>query len=307
MKAISCCVLILLVGAGVARAQTVSDLQIELGGYTTSENGGEKPVGVWRSTGPLVIGKTVTSTFSVGETCDSFAVSSDGSLRDNATSAWRIEVTPTRVVRDAVTFRLAWWMAGLRGEGDRVVWDFHMVPGKEVELTLRPGESWPVYTLRNISRHSCPPGMSSIRVLVNTYPWEQDDRRLVSAELWLVERLANGTEAQRSQPLTLRGVPNRPIPFYFDSIVEAGVPLDIFGTVIERLESGAMAVALETRCRWGRPSDRPGHLGPQRSVKSEVQLKPGETVEIRLPTLGADFGPFAKRELSIRIRTRQLR
>jgi hypothetical protein len=36
-------------------------------------------------------------------------------------------------------------------------------------------------------------------------------------------------------------------------------------------------------------------------------MKPSETVEIRLPPLGDDAGPFAKRALSIRIRARQLR
>jgi hypothetical protein len=35
--------------------------------------------------------------------------------------------------------------------------------------------------------------------------------------------------------------------------------------------------------------------------------KPAETVEIRLPMLGDEAGPFAKRTYSIRIRARQLR
>jgi len=47
--------------------------------------------------------------------------------------------------------------------------------------------------------------------------------------------------------------------------------------------------------------------GPQRSVKSDIQVKPAETVEIRLPMLGDGAGPFAKRAFSIRIRARQLR
>ena len=40
--------------------------------------------------------------------------------------------------------------------------------------------------------------------------------------------------------------------------------------------------------------------GPQRSVRSDIQVKPAETVEIRLPMLGDGAGPFAKRAFSIR-------
>jgi hypothetical protein len=213
-------------------------------------------------------------------------------------------VTPTRVVRDAVTFRLRWQMDGTRGGWPSLEFSDAFPPAKDIDLTLRPGESWPVYTLRNIHRYSCG-GTSSIRVSVDNYPWEDEERRLVVAHLWLVERLANGTEAQRSQPLSVRGLPNRPFRFYFDSIVDANVTLDIYGTLTSRLESGAIAISIETRSRWvpGSSSVR----GPQRSVKSDIQVKPAETVEIRLPALGDDAGPLGKRALSIRIRARQLR
>jgi hypothetical protein len=306
MRTITWWVLIVHIAAGVAHAQTFNDLQVRLGAYTSSTDGGEKAVGVWFSTGPLVVGKRVTSTFSVGETCEAFAVSSDGSFTDNATAAWRIDVTPTRVVRDAVTFRLRWQMAGSRQHGDRMSLEFSdaFPPPEDIQLTLRPGESWTVYTLRNIHRYSCG-SASSIRVSVDNYPWEEDERRLVAADLWLVERLSNGTEAQRSQPLSVRGLPNRPFRFYFDSIVDSNVTLDIYGTLISRLESDAIAVSVETRGRWD-PGSR-NVSGPQRSVTSDIRVKPAETVEIRLPMLGDDAGPFAKRAFSIRIRARQLR
>jgi hypothetical protein len=42
-------------------------------------------------------------------------------------------------------------------------------------------------------------------------------------------------------------------------------------------------------------------------VESVTQVKPSETVEIRLPKLADSTGPFANREFSIRIRARQLR
>ena len=306
MRTVPWCLLIAHLAAGFTNAQTPNDLQIRLGAYTSNTEGGEKPVGVWFSTGPIAIGKRVTSTFSVGEDCDSFSVSSDGSLRDDATAAWKIDVTPTRVVGGAVAFRLRWQMAGGRVKGDRMFLEFSEAFPRpdEIELTLRPGESWAVYTLRNIAGYSCR-GTSSIRVSVDNYPWEEDERRLVVADLWLVERLSNGTEAQRSQPLSVRGLPNRPTSFHFDSIVDANVTLDIYGTLISRLESGVIAISVETRSRWV-PGSR-DFSGPQRSVKSDIQVKPAETVEIRLPLLGDEAGPFAKRTYSIRIRARQLR
>jgi hypothetical protein len=314
MRTISCCVLMLHLAAGAASAQTFSDLQVRLGAFTVSKDGGEKPLGGWFSTGPVVIGRPAISTFSWGDTCEAFAISSDGSLREDATTAWKIELTPIRVVKDAVTFRLRWVrVAGLRQQLDQLKLDAGKISGvanDDVELTLRPGESWPVDTVR------VPPGArtvdgqpcgttSSIRASVDHYPWEGDDRRLVVADLWLVERLSNGTEAQRSQPLSVRGLPNRPSPFYFDSLIDGKVALDIYGILTSRLETGALAISIETRSRWAPGS--PNFSGPQRSVKSEIQVKPAETVDVRLPLLGDQAGPFGKRAFSIRLRARQLR
>jgi hypothetical protein len=302
MKTVPWCLLAVHLAAGLAYAQTPNDLQVRLGAYTTNTDGGDKPVGVWRSTGPVVIGTTVTSTFSVGEACDAFSVSSAEDLRDDATSAWKIEVTPTRVVGDAVTFQLRWQGAAGSMRGDRMSLSFRGgARPDEVELTLRPGESWLVHTLRT---YSCR-GTSSIRVSVDNYPSEEAERRLIVSDLWLVERLPNGSEAQRSQPLSVRGLPNRPTSFYFDSIVDANATLDIYGTLVSRLESGVIAISVETRSRWT-PGSR-NVYGPQRSVKSNIQVKPDETVEIRLPMLGDGAGPFAKRAWSIRMRSRQLR
>lgn len=308
MRIIPCAVLIVHLVAGVAYAQTFNDLQIQLGGFNEKPNGGEKPVGVWWSTGPVVIGRAGTSTFSLGKTCEAFAVSSGGSLIDNATFAWRIEVTPTRVVRDAVTFRLRWRLATLRQEPGRLSLGFDdnfPSPTEETELTLRPGESSPVYTVKvqagtkNVYGRPCGDS-ASIRVSVDNYPSEELDRRLVAADLWLIERLSNGTEAQRSQISSVRGLPNRPIRFYFDSIVDGQVSLDIYGILIARLASGEVAVSVETRSRWG-------DSGPERSVESVINVKPEEIVEIPLPRLGDRAGPFGNRQFSIRIRARQLR
>ncbi len=314
MKVLTCSLVIVHLAAGVASAQTFSDLQIELGAYTVSVDGGEQPLGGWFSTGPVTIGKAATSTFSFGDSCEAFGISSANDLREDATTAWKIEIMPIRVVGDAVTFRLRWIrFTGLAQQLSQALVAAGKpgkAPNEEVELTLRPGESWPVDTLqvpagaKTAQGRPCGP-TSSIRVVVNTYPWEHEDRRLLAADLWLVERLANGSEAQRGQPLTVRGLPNRPLAFYFDRITEGGVPLDIYGTLVPHLANGAVTASFDTRCRWG--LDTPGFMGPQRSVKSSLEVKAGEVVDLKLPLLGDDAGPFARRQLSIRIRARQLR
>jgi hypothetical protein len=300
MRSVACSLLMLLAASGVANAQTTPDLQIQLGVYIVSPFGGEQPAGVWRNTGPVVMGKPVSSTYSFGTSCEAWMVSTDGSLREDATTAWRIDITPIRIVRHAVTFRLRWVRtAGLQ-----------QLSEEDIELRLGPGESWLVDSVR------VPPGAkmvdgrpcgrtASIRVSVDRFPSAEAEHRLIGAELWLVERLQDGAEVQRSQPLAVRGLPGRPFTYYFDSIVDAEATLDIYGILIARRFGEEIAVSVETRSRWA-PELRNIH-GAQHFVNSEIRVHPSETVEIRLPLMGDEAGPFAKRSLSIRIRARQLR
>ena len=221
MRILACCALLIHVAAGVAHAQTFNDLQIQLGVSYATDNG-ETPGGIWRSTGPVTIGKPTASTFSLGDNCTAWSVSSRvGDVRDDATTAWNIETTAIRVVRDAITFRLRWVRyAALRQQFDQIPLDsskaFRM-PNEDLELTLRPGESSVLDTVRvppglkTVEGRTCR-GSASIRVSVDHYPSEDDDRRLVAADLWLVERLSNGTEARRSE-VSVRGLPNRPFRF----------------------------------------------------------------------------------------------
>ena len=142
-------------GAGVAQAQTFDHLQIQLAPFLSRQDGGDKPIGVWYSSGSVTVGKPVTTTISVGESCEAFAISSDGSLATNATAAWAFELTPTRVVRDEIAFRLRWQMASLTGLSGRFVFGASdSSPRGEVDLILRPGESRPVFTLPRIGSRS---------------------------------------------------------------------------------------------------------------------------------------------------------
>jgi hypothetical protein len=314
MRTITSSLLFVLVACGAASAQPAPDLQIQLGAYVVTPLGGEHPGGVWFSTGPVTIGKPSIATYSFGDTCEAWSVSSGGSVRDDATTAWRIEITPIRVARHAVRFRLRYVrVSGPPQQLEHISLDAPTagaLRSEDIELNLGPGESWPVDTVR------VPPGAkmvdgrpcgstASIRVSVDRHPSAEWEHRLIGADLWLVERLPDGTHVQRSQPIAVRGLPGRPFDFYFDSIVDGEAVLDIYGVLIARRFGEEVFVSVETRSRWA-PELR-NIKGPQRFLNSEIRVKESETVEIRLPLLGEDAGLFAKRSLSIRIRARQLR
>ena len=196
-------------------------------------------------------------------------------------------------------FRLRWQLLDLRPKAVRAG-PF----SDDRELTLQPGESRPLIAVRSFTGHTCDDA-ASIRVSVDFYPSEEEERRLIATELWLVEGGVNGSELRRSQPIAVRGLPNRPAMFHFDSIADGNMTLDLYGEVLARLDGDAIAMTIETRSRW-RPEQR-NIIGPQKSVSSLVRVRPGETVDIRLPLLGSEAGPFATRAFSIRVRARQLR
>ena len=54
MRSLACVLLIALVATASAQAQTPGDLQIRLQAYTVSRDGGEKALGLWYGTGPVV-------------------------------------------------------------------------------------------------------------------------------------------------------------------------------------------------------------------------------------------------------------
>src|SRR5262249_703494 len=148
-----CCALLIHLAAGVAAAQTFDHLQVAIGAYNVTDDGGERPSGGWLSTGPVMIGRLLTGTISIGQTCTAFTISAvRGDVREDATVAWLIEVTPLGVVRDAVTFRLHWVrVAGVRRQLEQLLSESGTPPGatsEDIELTLRPDESWPLDSVR---------------------------------------------------------------------------------------------------------------------------------------------------------------
>ena len=295
MKAFIAGSVVLLVFAAAAAAQTdgVERLAITVEGATISSPGGEERR-VGGGADPSKPGVAVRHGFSFWP--DRCYGSVSRIVETGADLGWAVEITPVRVVDDAVTFRLAW--ARTREEGKAST-----QPRSDVELTLRPGESIPLDSVQR----SCPsqPRIigASLRVGVVRSPDPDYDRRLVAVDLWLVEKMKDGTE--RSQPLSLRGLYHRPVPFYFDSITEGALVLDIFGEVTTAPGDGTSHVRIMTRSRIFDPNPPPGRAFP-RGTTATLRIAPNEVVSVELPHV-ANAPAFASRALSLRIRVRQLR
>jgi hypothetical protein len=295
MKAMITIAAVTLTFAATARAQTdgVERLAISVQGSIVSAPGGEET----RVGGAALAnepGKTVRHGFSLRPDGCVWAVSR--AVEPDADLGWAVEITPLRVVNDAVTFRLVW--ARTRDDGKAST-----QPRNDLELTLRGGESIPLDSVF----HPCPGRPqtvgASLRASVVQYPDPDYDRRLLALDVWLVEKLPDGTE--RSQSLSLRGLYHRPIPFFFDSIAEGPLALDIFGEVTAAPGDRATEVKIVTRSRVFDPGKPPGRPFP-RETTATIKIAANEVVSVQLPQV-AESSAFASRGLSLRIRVRQIR
>jgi len=293
----------LLLAARLAGAQSADDVQLSVGPYELAANGAEKPMGGWRSTGQLAIGTAVAGVFSMSG-CGGFSITVPPHGFDkDATAGWRVEITPLKVVNHAVTFRLRWIRA-------LDTTNALTLQSEDIEVTLKPGESRPLDTLpiqttaKTVAGRPCALKAVSLRVVAD---FPDMDRRLIGANVWLVERLPNGKE--QSQLQSLRGVPNRPIPFYFDGVADEAGRFDIFGNLVADPEQGGIEFVVETI----RARADPGQDGYQSSrwFKSTLHVKPNEIVDVALPApvpaSGEKAGSLAKRVFSIRIQAKQIR
>jgi len=289
----------LLVAARIAGAQTVGDVRISVTPFELTANGAEKAEGVSWHTGPLSIGKPGVGVFSM-RGCGSFTVTGPpDTFEENATAGWRVEITPLKVVNHAVTFRLRWVRALDKGDG--------LSPASEdIEVTLRPGESRPLDRVpvaagaKTLDSHPCGTKAVSLRVAAD---FPDFDRRLIAADVWLVEKLPNGKE--QSQLQSLRGLPNRPMHFYFDSLPDGTRRFDIFGKLLPDLQRDGIEISVETVRARTDPSQDPDGYQSANWFRSTLHMKPNEIVDVALPA--RDEPGLANRVFSIRIRAKQIR
>ena len=304
-KMLVACLSAQLIGAAAAGAQTASELGVHVSVYKLKTDGADVHAGgsfiaMWSQNR-----ESSGARFST-RGCGFFSIEAgaEGPFEKDATTGWRVEIGSIQVANGTVTFRVR-WLRELDTKGFR--------PKSEaLELTMRPGESRQLDSVdiapgaKTLDGRPCDLSASSLRVSVDYDPHPQYERRLMATDLWLIERLPNGTERVHSQ--AVRGLPHRETPFFFDTITEGNLSLEVVGQVIARPYGSAIEASLSTRPRWG-PAvfDWRDGKSEMRYVDSRLELKPGETVEVALPKLESSAGPFAARKYAIRIRVRQLR
>jgi len=291
---------VLLLAASIARGQSDDEVTITVSGFRLAANGAERPAGITWGPGRLTVGKPSVGVFSVRD-CGYFtATMPPHSFEENATAGWRVEITPIKITKPAVTVRLRWVRALDKGSGVSPI-------GEDVEVTLRPGESRPLDSVsiaqsgtKTLDGRPCETKAVSLRLSAD---FPDFDRRLIGANIWLVERLPNGKEDSQLQ--SVRGLPHRPLTFYFDSIADGAKRIDFFGKLIADPERGRIEVTLETV----RAVQDPTPLGYQaaRWFRSTVQLKPEEIVEIALRDPDEKVDAGAGRTFSLRIQAKQIR
>ena len=285
-----------------ADAQTFDLFSIQVQANTIGAVGGEQRNAGF-ATGQIVLGKTVSGAFSLVPDRCGFSVARARTILPGGISDWMVEIRPIRVEGDAVSFHVGWTRS--RDNGGV------LLSSGDQELTLRPGESLPL-DMAPLSPavtklyQECQFRATSLRVSVDYLPLPLNDRRLLVTDLWLIERLPDGSE--RSQAISVRGQFNRPTPFYFDSLTEGGVSLEFFGEFTATSAGAATVIKLETRRRVVQGAPKAGTFYGSQMVDSMIRLSQNDVVSVELPRLiGNDAGAFANRTYSIRVRSRQIR
>jgi len=290
--------------ASRAGAQTFDQLQIKVEGNIVRPDGGEQE-SVGSSSGALEIGKMTMSGVGSSRFGTACGLSVARRLPAESVKGWSLEFTPTRVQGLAVSFHLRW----TRVEGGK-----ESAP-VEADLTLRPGESIPIDSMplaaSTADIQACRAIAMTLRMRVDYWPPPEYDTRLIATDLWLVEKTSD--QKERTQQLTVRGLPNNSLAFHFAPLTEGGVSLDIYGELRAVPGAGHVELSVVTRSRIveaGQSSTiwRSGNMMTSRKIESTIQIKPGEVVSVELPRLGENnSGAFASRALSLRLRSQQLR
>jgi len=275
--------------------------------YTIADEGGES---LNTASGiPIVAGRSQSSLFAKMPNMCGFAVGPAPRVLPGAVFSWLVAVTPTRVAGTSVTFTVTTTKLGAAGP---------TVSKGTSELTLSPGQSVPL-DVENLAPTTamysevCKVRAASLRVALDYSRDVNNERGLMATDLWLVDRQPNGTE--RAQNLTVRGLPFRPVPFFFDSVTDGAATLDFYGEVAASPASDGTAVKLTTRSRLvqsGRSNtslrmNPQGLMGP-REVDMAMRLNNDVVANVELPRLSENTdGAFAGHVFSIRLRTRPIR
>lgn len=294
---------LLMLAAGAAEAQGPSGPRVMVEAIGVRSDGGFQSGAAFTVD---ALGEPGTYERSLSISPEGCAMGSAPYILNEAAGGWNVWVTPVATDGDAVTFRILWERSP---NGNADPWN----PGAEQTFTLRPGMVVPLDVISAPPRAPAKRPCSSARLQVKVmrWPFPEEDRHLMSTELSLVQRLADG--AERSYPLAIRSLYSEEMRFHFDTLEDGAVQLEFQGVLAAQPDTDRVVVEMTTRSRVvedGFVSHilRDGAMMRGREVKSTLRLAPDETATVELPRLGENgSGAFANQTFFIRVRSRQIR
>ena len=237
-------------------------------------------------------------TYSIENNCG-FRAGYIKDFENTADIGWRVEVTPTELTHEHAVVKLEWYRGIANGK--RMLGMSH-----ETTVVLRPGDKMRLDTFPMPTRiESCTKPTATL--LVSLRHKEPPRERVVSTDLWLVHRRADGKESIQQQ--TVRTNFGQSGGFYFDELNVGGIVLDVFGELTPRARPDrSITLALSTQrevfVQGKSQLESPNHsyvgtggaalvFRPDDVVSFEIPMKPW-------PSLAGD-------SFTLRVRTRQIR
>ncbi len=238
-------------------------------------------------------------TYSISNNCGFHAGAAIKDFDSAADIGWRVEVTPTELTHEHAVVKLTWFRGIANGK--RMLGMSH-----ETTVLLRPGDRMPLDTVPLSTRiESCTRPTATL--LVSLRHKEPPRERVVSTDLWLVHRRADGKESIQQQ--TVRTNFGQAGGFYFDELNVGGIVLDVFGELTPRARpDGSITLALRTQrevfVQGKSQLESPNHSYVGTGGAALV-FKPDDVVSFEIPM--KPWPSLAGDSFTLRVRTRQIR
>lgn len=237
--------------------------------------------------------------YSISNNCGFSAGSGLRDFDNSAEIGWRVDITPTEITPDHARVRVK-WSRGVVG-GIRTREESH-----ESTVLLRPGDQLRLDTFRMSTRvEVCQQPIATL--LVSLHYKEPPRARVVSTDLWLVHRSADGKETIQQQ--TVRTNFSQPAGFYFDALKVGDMLLDVFGELTPRaVPDGSIRldvtaqreVFLQGRSQLESPNH--SYIG---TGGAALVFRPDDVVSFEIPM--TQVPSLTGDRFTLRIRTRQIR
>lgn len=219
---------------------------------------------------------------------------------DNAAEiGWRVDVTPMALTHEHATVRLKWSRGLVNGKRTSS-------PSHESVVLLRPGDEMRLDTFAMTTREeNCQRPMATL--FVSLRHKEPERARVVSSDLWLVHRRADGKESIQQQ--TVRTGFAESGRFYFDELKVGGIVLDVFGELTPRARAdGAITLELsaqrEVSVQGKSQLESPSHSYVGTGAAA-LAFRPDDVVSFEIPM--KPWAAMSGDSFTLRVRTRQIR